>query len=499
MDNFEPIEEHRDFEPMNGFEPQQNFSFEQFSRNNNNNLEPQQSFNGDFEPQQSYGNDFESQQSYDNNFESNFQSQQNFNNDQQHDFEPRQSYDNDFEPQQKFESKQKVNKNFENKQNVHNFKSQTQKAINKPKIEEEIEEDDEEIKSFKKNIKIAGIVVILVLVSFFAIAFLGASRKSDYTDVIMERKVSTHKIEELRIIPNKSIFKPGERFKFDISRDVFFKGDLKEVLLSFKIPENIPYRQEIDQLVIVPTPEKIEQRDDGKYAVVRLQNPKGSLQLHIAGFAKVHTYTPDIAQRLGKNIDGELTPEEQERYTSPEPNIESNDKFIKTTSAKFIPKATNDLDTVKNIYDYVVTNLEYKDSEIGKNKGAIAALHSKKGVCMEFADLMTAFCRTKGIPARVVYGFDIPFIDMERLSNFGHAWVEAYIPEYGWVTFDPTNKMSKRILNQALALDIKPYEILTYAFKNRNYLTVDTNEIHMNYKGSGDVECQNLHIKLTKR
>lgn len=471
MDNFEPIEEHRDFEPMKGFEPQQNFSFEQFSRNNNNNLEPQQSFNGDFEPQQSYGNDFE----------------------------PQQSYDNDFEPQQKFESKQKVHKIFENKQNVNNFKSQTKKAINKPKIEEEIEEDDEEIESFKKNTKIAGIVVILVLVSFFAIAFLGASRKSDYTDVIMERKASTHKIEELNIIPNKSIFKAGERFKFDISRDIFFKGNIEDVILSFEIPENIPYRQEIEDLVITPKPDRIEQREDGKYAVIKLKKPQGSLQLHIAGFAKVHTYTPAIAERLNKNIDGQLTKEERQHYTSPEPYIESNDKFIRAASSKFIPKATNDMDTVKNIYDFVVNNLTYDENETGKHKGAIEALRSKRGVCMEFAHLMTALCRTKGIPARVVYGFDIPFIDMQRLSNTGHAWVEAYIPEYGWVVFDPTNKMPKHIAKQTQQLNIQPFEILTYAFKNRLYLTVDTNTIHMNYKGDGDIECKNLHITLSKQ
>ena len=117
---------------------------------------------------------------------------------------------------------------------------------------------------------------------------------------------------------------------------------------------------------------------------------------------------------------------------------------------------------------------------------------------MEFADLMTAFCRTKGIPARVVYGFDIPFIDMERLSNFGHAWVEAYIPEYGWVTFDPTNKIPNSIIEEANALRVTPYELLSYAFQNRIYLTVDTNEIHMHYKGNGEIESKNLQIKLLK-
>lgn len=424
-----------------------------------------------------------------NNFEpmDNFEPLENFSFDKfskNTDFEPQESYNDNFEPQNDFEPQENFDKfKYENDTNT----------------QQEPNEEDEEINSFKKNSTIAGIVISLILISFFGITFIGANKKTDYTDVIKERKAPVHDISELKIIPNKSIFKTGEQFKFDISRDIIFSGQLQEVLLSFKIPESIPYRQKIENLVIIPTPEIIEQHEDGKYAVIKLQNPKGRLQLHMTGFAKVHTYTPAFAQKMGKNIDGELTAEERQRYTSPEINIESNDKFIKATSSKFIPKATNELDTVKNIYDFVVRTLEYKESEIGKNKGAIEALRSKKGCCMEFANLMVAFCRTKGIPARVIYGFDIPFVDMKKDLNNGHAWVEAYISDYGWVTFDPTNKIQRNIIRQAKDLEIQPFDILSYAFKNRDYLTVDTNEIQMNYKGDGDIKSQNLHVTFSQR
>lgn len=459
MDDFEPIN--------NDFEHQKDYSFDNFSSNQN--FETQGNFSDNFKPQQG----FEPMEEHFDNF-----SEQNFHNN----FTPQ--MDSNFEPinsEQKFDGFDKE----ENKQNS---------------TKEEPEETEEQEDGGSKITKIAIIILAVIFCGFFVIMFTNVGRKgkADYTEMVVERQAPTNRVKDLRIIPNKSVFKAGEQFKFDISRDVFFKGDLTDVVLSFKIPVDIPYRQKIENLTIVPTPTKIEKEDDGTYAYISLHNPKGTIQVHIAGLARVGTYTAENAVKFGKNIDGQLSSEDKEIYTSSERNIESNDSFIKTIASKSIPTATNELDTVKNIFDYVVATIRYNENDVGKDKGAVWALRSKSGVCMEFADTMVALCRAKGIPARVVYGFDVPFVDTERLSNNGHAWVEVYFPEYGWVTFDPTNKIPNSIIKEANALRVMPYELLSYAFQNRIYLTVDTNEIHMHYKGNGEVESKNLHIKLLK-
>jgi protein-glutamine gamma-glutamyltransferase len=48
-----------------------------------------------------------------------------------------------------------------------------------------------------------------------------------------------------------------------------------------------------------------------------------------------------------------------------------------------------------------------------------------------------------GVPARVASGFSPGRLDRSREEYVvrdldAHAWVEAYFPSYGWVTFDPT-------------------------------------------------------------
>lgn len=67
----------------------------------------------------------------------------------------------------------------------------------------------------------------------------------------------------------------------------------------------------------------------------------------------------------------------------------------------------------------------------------------KMGHCEYFASAMAVMLRTLGIPSRVVNGFrggvynDITGSYIVRARD-AHSWVEAYFPEYGWYTFDPT-------------------------------------------------------------
>ncbi|MBX3474719.1 MAG: DUF3488 domain-containing protein [Planctomycetes bacterium] len=64
------------------------------------------------------------------------------------------------------------------------------------------------------------------------------------------------------------------------------------------------------------------------------------------------------------------------------------------------------------------------------------------GHCEYFASAMTVLLRCFGIPARLCAGFmarkpDVNGVYEVTFAN-AHAWVEAWLPGYGWVTFDPT-------------------------------------------------------------
>ncbi len=67
----------------------------------------------------------------------------------------------------------------------------------------------------------------------------------------------------------------------------------------------------------------------------------------------------------------------------------------------------------------------------------------RKGYCEHFATAMTIMLRILGIPARLVTGFQSgvynPISDLWVIrASDAHSWVEAWIPDHGWTTFDPT-------------------------------------------------------------
>jgi len=102
-------------------------------------------------------------------------------------------------------------------------------------------------------------------------------------------------------------------------------------------------------------------------------------------------------------------------------------------------------DKAQRIFDYVNTNMNYDDSTLFARKGSVSALYNLKGICTDFASLMVALLRAARIPARMVGGylFDEAMINSAQQSwngnEMAHAWVEFYMPGFGWIPADPTH------------------------------------------------------------
>jgi transglutaminase-like putative cysteine protease len=71
------------------------------------------------------------------------------------------------------------------------------------------------------------------------------------------------------------------------------------------------------------------------------------------------------------------------------------------------------------------------------------ALASRRGVCQDFTHIMLTLVRQIGIPARYVSGYLFHQHDQGDRSDedASHAWLEAWLPEFGWLGFDPTNNL----------------------------------------------------------
>jgi protein-glutamine gamma-glutamyltransferase len=122
------------------------------------------------------------------------------------------------------------------------------------------------------------------------------------------------------------------------------------------------------------------------------------------------------------------------------------DPRVPQLAAQVTASARNDFDRAATIENYLRTRYGYTlELERTAVKDPIAnfLFERKRGHCEYFASSMAVMLRTLGIPSRVVNGFrSDEFNDLTGnyviRAKDAHAWVEAYFPNYGWRTFDPT-------------------------------------------------------------
>ena len=136
---------------------------------------------------------------------------------------------------------------------------------------------------------------------------------------------------------------------------------------------------------------------------------------------------------------------------------EINDADLIAASNNIVDPTDNPLEKARKINSWVINHLEYdKDHTLPlEEMGAKWAYDNELGDCSEYSTLMITLLRIQGIPARKVSGYLIydkfefnPEIgevitfnmDSSGSTNFlGHAWVEYYIPEIGWIACEPQN------------------------------------------------------------
>lgn len=94
---------------------------------------------------------------------------------------------------------------------------------------------------------------------------------------------------------------------------------------------------------------------------------------------------------------------------------------------------------VLELCDYVYSSFKYLKGVTNVDSTLDDVWNLKAGVCQDFTNVLLQMVRMCGIPARYVSGYICPTDDFSRGEGATHAWIEAYIPFYGWLGIDPTN------------------------------------------------------------
>lgn len=122
-----------------------------------------------------------------------------------------------------------------------------------------------------------------------------------------------------------------------------------------------------------------------------------------------------------------------------------------------IERHNDPLSTLRTLNRAIYEAFEYVPHSTTVDSPIDDALRSRRGVCQDFAHIMAAIARQLGIPCRYVSGYLFHrYEDHDRSQDDAtHAWVEALLPDLGWVGFDPTNDLvaAERHIRTAIGRD----------------------------------------------
>jgi len=156
------------------------------------------------------------------------------------------------------------------------------------------------------------------------------------------------------------------------------------------------------------------------------------------------------------------------------------------------------LQLAKALSSFIYQNFEYKPGVTTVETTLDEVWKLKSGVCQDFAHLLLEMIKQVGIPARYISGYICPNKNGMRGEGATHAWVEAYIPFYGWLGLDPTNNVlvNDQHVRLAIGRSFSDCSPVKGTYKGSSQHKLDVN-VTVGYEGENLQEEQKVQLPPT--
>ncbi|MEM9080600.1 MAG: transglutaminase family protein [Verrucomicrobiota bacterium] len=100
---------------------------------------------------------------------------------------------------------------------------------------------------------------------------------------------------------------------------------------------------------------------------------------------------------------------------------------------------------LEKLNNHIFQTCHYQEQHLHTMRTATQVQRERTGTCQDFAHLLISYLRLLHIPARYTSGYlydpGLDHNNQPQLIGSGttHAWVEAFLPDFGWLGIDPTN------------------------------------------------------------
>ena len=245
---------------------------------------------------------------------------------------------------------------------------------------------------------------------------------------------------------------------FDITHTTHYRYAksvrLGDHLVQFRPRDSHDLRVLATDMRVTPIPVDIRMFQDAysnSIAIIQPQSP--AVELEVVCFSSVeHTGTRAVnfpmslrAQRFPLAYDDEERLVLRHFVT---PFYNDHTGMLQAWANQFIrpKKATGTRELLVEMTEFIRNTMRYQVRFSRGVQTPYDTLRLKSGTCRDFATLMIEAVRRLGYAARFVSGYlYTPWRDSGKYQNTGsgstHAWVQVYLPDAGWIPFDPTNNL----------------------------------------------------------
>ncbi len=152
---------------------------------------------------------------------------------------------------------------------------------------------------------------------------------------------------------------------------------------------------------------------DGTYTVKVFENTSGTKY--------AQAFSTSVTMTLRNDFLPFLYPNQYVNYTM--------DSQTVAIGAQLCTAPTDDLGKVTAVFDWVVDNFTYDYEKAATVQSGYlpvvdTVLAARKGICFDYAAVMTAMLRSQNIPCKLVVGY---------AGEVYHAWINVYVEGVGWV------------------------------------------------------------------
>lgn len=216
----------------------------------------------------------------------------------------------------------------------------------------------------------------------------------------------------------------------------------------------------------ITTPDKIKYTYDigttDTNTVLPLTGGNGTYSITVMECVKDNLYSTLYEEEMMVSIDNQFSP-----FLYPNQYTWFTKESAAVIKASQLTEgATDAIDAIGKVYTYVTTNITYDEAKAasvttGYLPDVDSTLATGKGICFDYAALMTAMLRSQGIPTKLEIGYS---------GDVYHAWISAYTEEKGWmnsiIEFDGK---SWALIDPTLASSNSSSSVKKYVGNGSNY------------------------------